>query len=100
MAPMPDITVTRNEKKHQYEAHLDGQRVGVSRFRPGSGQVTFTHTEVEPEFEGKGVGSTLAKRALDDVRARGEKVIAQCPFIKEYIERHPAYADLLREGAA
>ena len=98
MACMPDIAVSRNEKKHQYEAHLNGQRVGLSRFQLAPGQITFTHTEVEPEFEGKGVGSTLAKRALDDVRARGEKVVAQCPFIKEYIERHPAYADLLLEA--
>ena len=95
---MPDIAVRRNDGKHQYEAHLNGQRVGISRFRPSPGRITFTHTEVEPEFEGKGVGSTLAKRALDDVRARGEKVVAQCPFIKEYIERHPAYADLLADA--
>jgi predicted GNAT family acetyltransferase len=92
---MPDISVVRNDKKHQYEAHLNGQRVGLSRFRLDDGTVVFTHTEVDPELEGKGVGSTLAKRALDDVRARGERVVAECPFIKEYIERHPAYADLL-----
>lgn len=92
---MPDISVVRNDKKHQYEAQLNGQRVGLSRFRLDDGTVVFTHTEVDPELEGKGVGSTLAKRALDDVRARGERVVAECPFIKEYIERHPAYADLL-----
>ena len=95
---MPDIAVRRNDGKHQYEAHLNGQRVGISQFRPSPGRITFNHTEVEPEFEGKGVGSTLAKRALDDVRARGEKVVAQCPFVKEYIERHPAYADLLADA--
>jgi predicted GNAT family acetyltransferase len=92
---MPDIAVSRNDSRHRYEAHLHGRRVGFSQFRAAAGQVTFTHTEVDPEYEGQGIGSTLARRALDDVRVRGEKVIAECPFIKEYIERHPAYADLL-----
>ncbi len=55
----------------------------------------FTHTEVFPEFEGKGVGSRLATGALDDVRARGLKLTPQCPFISAYIKRHPAYADLV-----
>jgi predicted GNAT family acetyltransferase len=95
MDGMPDITVSRNDSKHRYEAHLHGRRVGFSQFRMAPGQVTFTHTEVDDEVEGQGIGSTLARRALDDVRARGEKVVAECPFIKEYIERHPAYADLL-----
>ena len=92
---MPDVNVVRNERKRRYEAHIGDHIAGFSQFRLNPGQVVFVHTEVEPAFEGKGVGSTLAKRALDDVRVRGEKVIAECPFIKEYINRHPAYADLL-----
>lgn len=95
MDGMPDIAVSRSDSKHRYEAHLHGRRVGFSQFRMAPGQVTFTHTEVDDEYEGQGIGSTLARRALDDVRARGEKVVAECPFIKEYIERHPSYADLL-----
>jgi predicted GNAT family acetyltransferase len=58
--------------------------------------VVFTHTEVDPAYEGKGVGSALARAALDDVRARGLGVVAICPFISAYIRRHPEYADLLR----
>ncbi|HTE94822.1 MAG TPA: GNAT family N-acetyltransferase, partial [Bradyrhizobium sp.] len=38
----------------------------------------------------------LIKGALDQVRAGGLKVIAQCPFVKAYIEKHPEYADLLK----
>ena len=56
----------------------------------------FTHTEVEDRFEGQGVGSALARFALDDVRAAGtRKVLPLCPFIKGWIEKHPDYADLV-----
>jgi uncharacterized protein len=58
--------------------------------------VLFTHTEVDTRYEGRGVGSALARAALDDVRRQGKLVIAQCPFIAGYIQRHPEYADLAR----
>ena len=59
----------------------------------------FTHTEVDPTFEGKGVGSALARFALDDVRAdRHPPGAAACPFIKGWIGKHPEYADLV-DGA-
>jgi len=58
--------------------------------------ITFIHTEVPPELGGKGVGSKLIKGALDQVRAEGFKVIAQCEFVKAYIAKHADYADLLK----
>ncbi len=57
--------------------------------------ITFTHTVVEPEFEGKGVGSALAKHVLDDSRAQGLKVVPACKFIAAYISRHSEYQDLV-----
>jgi predicted GNAT family acetyltransferase len=92
---MADITVTRNEESHRYEASVDGTVAGFALFRSQPGVTNFYHTEVDPGFEGKGVGSVLARHALDDVRARGEKVIADCPFIAGWIKRHPDYEDLL-----
>jgi predicted GNAT family acetyltransferase len=93
---MADISVVRNDGEHRYEAIIDGSVAGFARFRMTPGVATFWHTEVEPRYEGKGVGSALAKAALDDVRARGENVVAECPFIALYIKRHPEYADLIK----
>ena len=45
---------------------------------------------------GRGIGSQLAKGALDQVRKRGMKVVPLCPFIKAYIEKHAEYQDLLK----
>jgi predicted GNAT family acetyltransferase len=55
----------------------------------------MVHTEVEPEWEGRGVGSELVRGALDDVRARGLKVRPLCPFVRAFIERHSEYLDLV-----
>ena len=58
--------------------------------------ITFIHTEVPPELGGRGIGSKLIRGALDQVRADGLKVIAQCPFVKAFIEKNAEYQDLLK----
>jgi uncharacterized protein len=90
-----DITVTRNDELGRFEATVDGELAGFAEFTAGAGRIEFTHTEVDDAFEGKGVGSTLVAEALDQVRAAGLDVIATCPFVRSYIERHDEYADLL-----
>ncbi len=78
----------------------DGDRVlGVATYRRQGDQVVLTHTEVDPDQEGSGVGSALARGALDDVRARGLRAVPCCSFIRSWIERHPDYADLVDEPA-
>lgn len=82
--------------RHQYELLSGDQVIGQARYRHIRGAVEIYHTEVEDGHEGEGLGSQLAKYALDDVRAQGQQVIATCPFIASYIERHPAYQDLVQ----
>jgi predicted GNAT family acetyltransferase len=93
---MSDIDVRNNPGENRYEAWLDGELAGVAVYEPREDAVVFTHTEVDDRFEGHGVGSTLARRALDDVRAAHRSVVPLCPFIKAWIDKHPDYQDLLR----
>jgi len=86
--------VVNNTAKQRYELAVDGH-IAATYYRITGGLITFVHTEVPPELGGKGIGSRLIRGALDQVRAGGLKVIAQCPFVKAYIEKHPDYADLL-----
>ncbi len=88
-------TVSDNRAQQRYELAVDGH-VAASYYEIADGVITFVHTEVPPELGGKGIGSKLIKGALDQVRAGGLKVIAQCPFVKAYIEKHPEHADLLK----
>jgi len=86
--------VINNRDHHRYELSVDGH-VAATYYKLADGVITFIHTEVPPELGGKGVGSKLIRGALDQVRADGLKVIAQCPFVKAFIEKHADYADLL-----
>jgi uncharacterized protein len=90
-----DLRAADNPTAHRYEAFVAEDLAGFAEYTRQPGRIIFTHTSVEPAFEGKGVGGRLAAAALDDVRAKGESVVARCPFIAEYIRRHPAYADLV-----
>ena len=87
--------IVNNKTHHRYELAVDG-RIAATYYKLADGVITFIHTEVPPELGGKGIGSKLIKGALDQVRAEGLKVIAECPFVKAYIEKHPDYADLLK----
>jgi uncharacterized protein len=84
-----------NKADHRFELEVEGH-VANSFYKIENGVITFIHTEVPPELGGKGIGSRLIKGALDQVRTNGLKVIAECPFVKSYIEKHAEYADLLQ----
>ncbi|MGH3715569.1 MAG: GNAT family N-acetyltransferase [Micromonosporaceae bacterium] len=88
-------SVRNNPERHRYEVSVDGTVAGFAAYRTRPGIVIFTHTEIEPAYEGQGLGTKLARAALDDVRANGLELLPLCPFIAGYIERHPEYADLV-----
>jgi len=89
------VRVFDNPAEDRYEAQIDGKLAGAAYYELRPGRIVFVHTEVPQAFEGRGVGSLLAKDALDDVRSKGLKVIARCRFIARYIREHPEYQDLL-----
>ena len=91
MAP----TVTDAPRAQRYEAHVDGDLAGVLDYVIKRGRLALVHTEVLPAHRGKGVGDRLAQFALDDARRRGLRVIATCPFVRAYVERHPEVQDIV-----
>jgi predicted GNAT family acetyltransferase len=94
------VEVTRNDDEDRWEARIDGELAGVAEFQLRDGLIIFTHTQVYPAYEGRGVGGALARQALDEVAAEGtRKVRPRCPFFKSWIRRHPEYGSMV-EGAA
>jgi predicted GNAT family acetyltransferase len=87
-------SVRDNPARHRYELEVEGH-VAFAEYRLAAGVITFIHTEVPKELGGKGVGSTLARGALEDVRRRGFRVVAQCPFIKGFMDKHAEFNDLV-----
>jgi len=91
------IEVQNNQVENRYEALVDGQLAGIAVYDLGADAIVFLHTEVADAYEGQGVGSALARGALDDVRAKDERdVVPLCPFIKSWIDKHPDYQELLQ----
>jgi uncharacterized protein len=91
-----DITVTRDPDRRRYEASVGGTTVaGFIDYQETSELVVLTHTEVPASFEGRGVGSALARAALDDVRERGLRALVICPFILSWLRTHQEYRDVL-----
>ncbi|MDP9094750.1 MAG: N-acetyltransferase [Actinomycetota bacterium] len=90
--------VTANEDQGRYEIRVDGEVAGFTLFSVDGDVARFPHTEIGSEYEGQGLGKVLIRGALDDIRARGLKVFAICPFVRAFIEKNPEYQDLLVPG--
>jgi predicted GNAT family acetyltransferase len=94
-----DIRIVDNPVESRYEARSGERVLGFVAYwlDPDGRRIVLVHTEVRPEAEGQGIGSRLAKDALDDIRARGLKLTVECPFVTAYLKRHPGlYDDLIR----
>ena len=89
------MPVTDNAAKHRFELEVEGH-VAFAEYTLEGKTITFTHTVVPEQLGGKGVGSKLASGALDLVRSKGLRVVAQCPFIAGYIAKKSEYQDLLK----
>jgi hypothetical protein len=90
-----ELHIADNPDRRRYEAHLGGELAGYSEYRLAGGRVIFTHTIVEPRFEGRGIATRLVRAELDESRRRGLKVTPLCPFVRAFIKRHADYQDLL-----
>jgi predicted GNAT family acetyltransferase len=94
-SPPPNPIVTDAPERGRYEAHLGGELTGILEYVLKYGRLALIHTEVLPAYEGKGIGSTLVRFALDDARRRGLRVIASCPYVQDYLARHPEDDDIV-----
>jgi uncharacterized protein len=90
-----DVTVSDAPEAERYEIHVGGELAGYAEYR-GRGTVrALVHTEIDPRFEGRGLGSRLIHDALEDVRATGHRLVPMCPFVAKYLHEHHEYLDLV-----
>jgi hypothetical protein len=99
----PDLS-TRARVRHEpalarYTLWLDGENVGMADYVATKRAIHFTHTEIDPSHRGAGLAGVLIEQALDDVRVRASlPVIADCPYVSEWIDNNVEYQDLLTRG--
>jgi len=92
-ATEPSVTDVPDQSR--YEIRLGDELVGFAAYDRRDGTITFTHTEIDPSFEGRGLAGRLIGTALDAAADQGLEVIPLCPYVRGYIERHRGYLPLV-----
>jgi len=90
-----ELDIDDNLAARRYEARLDGQLAGWVDYGRVRTRLVALHTEVLPEYGGRGIATALVRRVLDDARAAGQTVTPRCPLFASHFRRHPEDADLL-----
>jgi uncharacterized protein len=88
---MPDIEIADNPAESRWELLVDGELAVYAAYHDRGSRRTFTHTETQDGYAGKGLASQLVKAALDDATARRLEINPVCPFVRSYLDRHPEY---------
>ena len=89
---MSEPTVARGER--QYEIRIGDDVAGVAQYLDHGNQRIFFHTEVDPQFQGRGLSSKLIRGALDDTRAAGLRIVPVCPAVGRFVAKHDSYGDI------
>lgn len=88
------ILITDLRGPERYESVVNGE-LAYLQYRLDPGRMVLIHTEVPPDLEGKGIGSALARRALNDAAQRDLEVVPECQFVASFIREHPQYLPLV-----
>lgn len=85
---------TVNPADGKYTVAVDGQTVGLTAFADRNGQRIFYHTEVDPQYGGRGLATIVIGEALKATRADGKRIVPVCPTAADYVKKHPEFADV------
>jgi uncharacterized protein len=93
--PATDVAIRDNTVEDRFELFVNGMPAGVLAYRMRGEKYALLHTEIDPEFEGRGMGSRLIAGTLDQIRTAGHSMLPICPFVLSFLQRHPEYLDLV-----
>jgi predicted GNAT family acetyltransferase len=81
--------------QNRYLFEKDGEDVGLIDYTMRGHSIVLTHSEIDPQLRGGGLGDEMVQSVLDEIRADTDyRVVAECPFVVEWVERHPDYQEL------
>jgi predicted GNAT family acetyltransferase len=87
-------SVRENVALSRFELEDHGVTVFMN-YRLAGDVISLDHTETPVAARGRGLASRLVAGALDQIRARGLKIVPRCPFVRAFLEKHPEYRELL-----
>lgn len=92
------FAIEHDRVAQRFETRVDGARCELDyALTPGPVRtvMTITHTGVPPEVGGRGIAAALVEAAMATAREQGWRVVPACSYAAAWVERHPAYRDLL-----
>lgn len=87
-----------NKESHRYEFRIDGHIAKIEYIKNNTGEIYLTHTEVPPVLGGKGIGTQLIEKSLNDIEQQGLHLVPLCPFVTGYIHKHPEWKRIVLKG--
>jgi uncharacterized protein len=89
------VSVRDDPLASRFELRVNGVLAGYVSYRDARSGRAFEHTVIATEYQGMGLASQLIRYALDEARATGRNVLPFCPFVRSFVQQHPAYVDLV-----
>ncbi|MEG0851442.1 MAG: GNAT family N-acetyltransferase [Flavobacterium sp.] len=91
-----EIQQINDTRRGYFEAVEDGKEAGKMTYTwAGDSKFIIDHTEVNPDFNGKGVGKKLVMAAVEYARTNKLKIIPLCPFAKSVFDKVEEIRDVL-----
>jgi predicted GNAT family acetyltransferase len=73
--------------RNRFELTVEGQ-TAILDYQRDHGMLRLIHTEVPDALRGRGLGTTLVEAALDAGHSEGLRIVAVCPFARDYLRKH------------
>lgn len=98
---MAEITITRTDtdSKARYEARVPGieEPAELTLSKVSDTLIIADHTYAPDTMRGMGVAMALVNRLIADARAKGQKIIPLCPYVKAQSLKHrDEWADVIQ----
>ena len=90
-----ETRVVDNAQDSRFELYVEGEAAGFLTYERAADAVAFTEVTTDLRRAGQGLGLVLVRQALDAVSAEGLSVLPMCPFVRDFIQRHPVYLDVV-----
>lgn len=92
------MSIQHFEKEHKGNFNfMDGNRLAgqMTYSKADPDKIIIEHTEVNPEYNGKGVGKALVLAAVAHARQHQLKIVPLCPFANAVFQRNKDLQDVL-----
>ncbi|QIK60530.1 N-acetyltransferase [Dysgonomonas sp. HDW5A] len=87
-----------NSPENRYEFRIGEEIAKIEYIKTNNNEIYLTHTEVPVSLEGRGIGSQLIEKTLQNIELQKLRLVPLCPFVTGYIQKHPDWRRIVMRG--